>query len=179
MSKEKLKNLVKSIELILMDVDGVLTDGKLSYFPGGQGLVEIKTFSVVDGAGIALAHRAGLKTGLVSARSSPGVIQRASELSIPFVYLDVSDKKIALEQILKESGANADQVCFIGDEVIDLPAMSRVQFPVAVANACSEVRSRAAYVTSALGGNGAVREVIELILKGQERWTATIAEFLD
>ena len=178
MSQEKLTELVRDIELILMDVDGVLTDGKLSFVPNGDELVEVKSFNVLDGAGIALAHRAGLKTGWVSARSSPGVERRATELSIAYVYLDVRDKKTALDQILAESGIPAERVSFIGDEVVDLPAMTRVKFPVAVANASLEVKSRAAYVTEASGGNGAVREAIELILKAQGKWDAAIAEFL-
>ena len=178
MSEKELTELIRDIELILMDVDGVLTDGKLSFVPNGDELVEVKSFSVQDGAGIALAHRAGLKTGWVSARGSSVVTKRATELSVEFVYLDVRDKKTALDQILAESGIPAERVCFIGDEVIDLPAMTRVQFPVAVANASLEVKSRAAYVTEASGGNGAVREAIELILKAQGKWDAAIAEFL-
>ena len=176
---QDLKERVRRIELLLMDVDGVLTDGKVWFVPSGDDLVEVKSFSVLDGAGIALAHRAGLKTGVVSARSSPGVRRRAEELSIEFVYLDVSDKKTALEQILEEARVSRDRVCFVGDEVVDLPAMNRVGFPVAVQNAAPEVRSRAAYVTQASGGNGAVREVIELILKAQDKWDSVIAEFLE
>jgi 3-deoxy-D-manno-octulosonate 8-phosphate phosphatase (KDO 8-P phosphatase) len=162
-----------------MDVDGVLTDGKVWFVPSGEELVEVKSFHVADGAGIALAHRAGLKTGVVSARAAPGVRRRAEELSVQFVHLDVRDKKSALEAILRDSGVPAERVCFVGDEVVDLPAMSRVGFPVAVQNAVSEVRSRAAYVTASAGGNGAVREVIELILKAQGKWDAVVAEFLE
>ena len=109
MSQEDLKERVRNIELLLMDVDGVLTDGKVWFVPSGDDLVEVKSFSVLDGAGIALAHRAGLKTGVVSARSSPGVRRRAEELSMEFVYLDVSDKKTALEQILGGSACVSRQ----------------------------------------------------------------------
>ena len=179
MSQEDLAKRVQNVALLLMDVDGVLTDGKVWFVPDGGELVEVKSFNVLDGAGIALAHRVGLKTGVVSARSSPGVRKRAEELSIEFVCLGVRDKKTALADIVTESGLGADQVCFMGDEVVDLPAMTRVGFPVAVSNAVPEVRSRAAYVTEASGGNGAVREVIELILKEQGKWDAAIAEFLE
>ena len=178
MPQEELTDLARDIGLILMDVDGVLTDGKLSFVPNGEELVEVKSFSVLDGAGIALAHRAGLKTGWVSARGSPVVKKRATELSVEFVYLEVRDKRSALDEILADSGIASERVCFIGDEVVDLPAMTRIRFPVAVANAASEVKARAAYVTRASGGDGAVRETIELILKAQGKWDAAIAEFL-
>jgi len=178
MSKEALDKRIRNVALLLMDVDGVLTDGKLWFVPNGEEFFEVKSFHVLDGAGIALAHRAGLKTGFVSARSSPGVRRRAEELSIEFIYLDVRDKQTALDEILKASGVAAEHVCFVGDEVVDLPAMSRVGFPVAVSNAVPEVRARAAYVTAASGGNGAVREVIELILKAQGKWDGAIEEFL-
>jgi 3-deoxy-D-manno-octulosonate 8-phosphate phosphatase (KDO 8-P phosphatase) len=179
MSQEDLAKRVQNVALLLMDVDGVLTDGKVWFVSDGGELVEVKSFSVLDGAGIALAHRVGLKTGVVSARSSPGVRKRAEELSIEFIYLGVCDKKTALADIVKDSGLGAEQICFMGDEVVDLPAMTRVGFPVAVSNAVHEVRSRAAYVTEASGGNGAVREVIELILKEQGKWDGAIAEFLE
>ncbi len=179
MSQKDLADLIQNVALLLMDVDGVLTDGKVWFVPDGGELVEVKSFNVLDGAGIALAHRGGLRTGVVSARSSPGVRKRAEELSIEFIYLGVRDKKTALADVVRESGLTGDQVCFMGDEVVDLPAMTRVGFPVAVSNAVPEVRSRAAYVTEALGGNGAVREVIELILKEQGKWDEAIAEFLE
>jgi len=179
MSQKDLANLIQNVALLLIDVDGVMTDGKVWFVPDGGKLVEVKSFNVVDGAGIALAHRVGLRTGVVSARSSPGVRKRAEELSIEFICLGVRDKKVALADILKETGLGGEQVCFIGDEVVDLPAMTRVGFPVAVSNAVPEVRSRAAYVTEASGGNGAVREVIELILKEQGKWDTAIAEFIE
>jgi len=179
MSREELTKLVRDVELILMDVDGVLTDGKVSFVPNGDELLEVKSFSVLDGAGIALAHRAGLRTGWVSARGSLVVAKRAAELAVEFIYLDVRDKRAALDEILSNSGVTSDRVCFIGDEIVDLPVMGRVLFPVAVANAVSEVRARAAYVTQASGGNGAVRETIELILKAQGKWDTAISEFLD
>ena len=178
MSQEALDTRIRKITLLLMDVDGVLTDGKIWFVPDGGELVEVKSFHVLDGAGIALAHRAGLKTGVVSARTSSGVGKRAEELSVDFIHLEVRDKRTALDDILGASGIAAENVCFIGDDVVDLPAMTRVGFPVAVSNASSEVRARAAYVTDAEGGNGAVREVIELIMKAQGKWDAAIAEFL-
>ena len=180
MSPDELTTRAGNVDLLLMDVDGVLTDGRVWFVPdpGGE-LVEVKSFHVADGAGIALAHRGGLETGMVSARSSAGVRRRAEELSVRFVYLDVSDKRTALESILEESGVPAERVCFVGDEVVDLPAMNRVGFPVAVQNAVPEVRARSAYVTEARGGDGAVREVVELILKAKGKWDAVIADFLE
>ena len=178
MSQEELSARIKDIQILLMDVDGVLTDGKVWFVPDGE-LVEVKAFHVLDGFGIVLAHRAGLKTGIVSARSSPGVQKRAEELSIDFIHLGARDKKTVLDEIVQKSGVEAARICFIGDDVVDLPAMTRVGFSVAVSNAAPEVRSRAAYVTDASGGNGAVREVIELILKAQGKWDGAIAVFLE
>ncbi len=161
-----------------MDVDGVLTDGRITFVPDGGKLVEVKFFHVLDGAGIALAHRAGLRTGIISGRSTPVVEQRARELSIELVYMGKMNKLAVLEEIIEKTSIPAERICFVGDEVVDLPVMLRVGFSAAVANACEDVKSRATYVTRAAGGEGAVREVIELILRTQGKWDATINEFL-
>lgn len=169
----------RRVRLFLMDVDGVLTDGRIFFIPDGQGgLVESKAFHVADGAGIALARRAGLLTGLVSRRSSPIVVARARELGIEEVHLGVPDKAAVVERIMAAAGVSPEETAYVGDDIVDLPALIRVGFPVAVANAAAEVRAHAVYVTTACGGQGAVREAAELILRAQGRWDDLIAEFL-
>lgn len=179
MREDEVSTRARRVRLLLMDVDGVLTDGKIFFIPDGSGgLVESKAFHVTDGAGIALARRAGLLTGLVSRRSSPGVVARARELGIEEVHLGVHDKAPVVERIAAEAGIARDETAYLGDDIVDLPALRRVGFPVAVANAAPEVRAHAAYVTTAYGGQGAVRETVELILRAQGKWDDLIAEFL-
>ena len=178
MREEEIGRRAGQIELILMDVDGVLTDGKISYTSDEGKLVEVKSFNVLDGAGIALAHRAGLETGIISGRASPAVTHRAHELGIAHVHIDCFEKLPVFEQILQKTGLGAEQVCYMGDEVLDLPVMTRVGLSAAPANACVDVKHRADYVAEATGGNGAVREVIELVLKAKGKWDGLIAEFL-
>jgi 3-deoxy-D-manno-octulosonate 8-phosphate phosphatase (KDO 8-P phosphatase) len=173
--------LARKIELLLMDVDGVLTDGRLLLVPMPDGsVVEAKAFNVNDGAALAMARRAGLKTGIISGRSSPALTKRAEELKIEFFYHGLGRKKTsALEEIYAKTKLPEDRVCYVGDDVPDLPLFSRVGFPIAVANASQEVAARAAYVTRAAGGQGAIREVVELILRAQGKWEAALQEFAD
>lgn len=179
MPRDEVSERARRVRLLLMDVDGVLTDGKIFFIPDGSGgLVESKAFHVTDGAGIALARRAGLRTGLVSRRSSPVVAARARELGIDEVHLGVPDKAPVVERIAAEAGIVLEETAYLGDDIVDLPALMRVGFPVAVANAAPEVRAHAAYVTAARGGHGAVRETVELILRAQGKWDDLIAEFL-
>jgi 3-deoxy-D-manno-octulosonate 8-phosphate phosphatase (KDO 8-P phosphatase) len=181
MSPHELNELTeraRRVELLLMDVDGVLTDGRIWFVPSGDRLEEVKSFSVADGAGIALAHRAGLATGIISGRSSRIVVERARELDIDEVHIGIRDKSAALDAVARSRSISPDHMAFVGDDVVDLPAMRRVGLPVAVANASEDVKPHAAYVTSARGGEGAVREVIELILKAQGKWDSLVGEFL-
>jgi 3-deoxy-D-manno-octulosonate 8-phosphate phosphatase (KDO 8-P phosphatase) len=172
--------LAWKVELLLMDVDGVLTDGTLLYLPLANGsVVETKTFHATDGAAIGIARRAGIKTGIISGRTSPAVGRRAEELAMDFLYQGLGWKKLpAFEEILEKTRIAASRVCYVGDDIQDLPILTRIGFPVAVPNACSEVLASAAYVTRAYGGRGAIREVVELILKAQGKWEAAIREFL-
>ena len=171
--------LAAKIELLLMDVDGVLTDGSLFYVPLVDGSVaEAKAFDATDGAAIGFARRAGIKTGIISGRSSPAVVRRAEELRMDFLYQGLGRKKLsAFEEILAKSNIPAERICYAGDDVQDLPILARVGFPIAVANAAAEVLSRVAYVTRASGGRGAIREIVELILKAQGKWDSLIGEF--
>jgi len=179
MPHDSLTERAKRVRLLLLDVDGVLTDGRIIFMPDGSGgLMESKAFDVADGAGIALARRAGLRTGIISGRQSPVVTARAEELGIEEVHLGVFDKAAVLERIVLETGIPAEDIAFAGDEVVDLPIMRQVGFPVAVQNAPNDVKAHALYVTAARGGRGAVREIIELILRSQGKWDALVSEFL-
>jgi 3-deoxy-D-manno-octulosonate 8-phosphate phosphatase (KDO 8-P phosphatase) len=160
-------NLIKNIKLVIIDVDGVLTDGAI--YIDSQG-VETKAFHVLDGTGISYLHRSGIKTAIISGRNSDAVIHRARELDIGDVYQGVKNKIDAYRQLLKKYTLSDKEICYIGDDLIDLPILYRVGFPVAVANASPLVKKHSAYVTRAKGGGGAVREVAEKILKFQDKW---------
>ena len=181
MPEKEITPLAWKIELILMDVDGVLTDGKLLLVPMPDGsVVEAKAFNVNDGAALAMARRAGMRTGIISGRSSPALTRRAEELKVEFFYHGLGRTKTsAIEEIFGKTRLPKDRVCYVGDDVQDLPLFARVGLPIAVANASQEVASRAAYVTRTRGGDGAIREVVELILRAQGKWDAALKEFED
>lgn len=165
----------KRIELILSDVDGVLTDGGVVF--DNQG-VETKQFHIRDGLGIKLWQRYGHHFGLVTGRASQIVTQRAAELGIEIVRQGVEDKWPAVEQILTALRLSAEQVCYLGDDLPDLPVIARVGLGVAVADASDDVLDAAHYVTRLPGGQGAVREVIEFVLKCQGRWQHILQRYL-
>ena len=153
---------VPAIRLLLMDCDGVLTDGRLYFSARGE---EMKVFDVRDGQGIVLWHAAGFKSGIISGRGAGDIIQRrADELGIEFVHVSTSDKIAAFEEIISSLGLEAINVAYIGDDVGDIELMKRVAFPVAVADAVDATKSVAKYVTRAAGGRGAVREVVDKLL---------------
>ena len=161
----------KKIRVLLMDVDGVLTDGRIWLLSRRDGTAsEIKGFSAYDGAGLKLARAAGLRTGLITGRESSAVAQRARECEIEFVYQGRATKLGAYEEILRATGASDREVAYIGDDLPDLPLLQRAGLAVAVSNAAPEVKRTAHYVASHSGGDGAVREVIELIVKAQGKW---------
>jgi 3-deoxy-D-manno-octulosonate 8-phosphate phosphatase (KDO 8-P phosphatase) len=151
----------KKIKLLLLDVDGVLTDGRLYYGPGGEA---IKTFDVRDGYGLKLWHEAGFRSGIISGRNSDIVSFRAAELKMSFVYQGNDDKIAAFDELMKEAGVQTDEIAFVGDDTLDIPVFERVGLAIAVADAHEKVRSTAHYITKARGGRGAVREVIDLLL---------------
>jgi 3-deoxy-D-manno-octulosonate 8-phosphate phosphatase (KDO 8-P phosphatase) len=162
----------KKIRVLLMDVDGVLTDGRIWLLSRRDGTAsEIKGFSAYDGAGLKLARAAGLRTGLITGRESSAVSQRARECEIEFVYQGRATKLGSYEEILRATGATDQEVAYVGDDLPDLPLLQRAGLAVAVANAAPEVKRAAHFVTSRAGGEGAVREVIELIVKAQGKWT--------
>ena len=173
--KSSVTNRSRKIRCLLMDVDGVLTDGKLHFTSDGQ---EFKTFDVQDGHGIAMAQRAGLTIGFVSGRSSKATARRAADLGVKIVLQKPTNKMKLVEKVKRQHGFTNDEIAFIGDELVDLPVLRRVGLAVAVPNAMNEVKRVAHYVTRRRGGDGAVREVIEMILKAQGSWKKVIARYM-
>lgn len=165
----------RQIDLLLMDVDGTLTarDVTLLSQPDGSAL-EIKTFDAHDGQGLTLARSAGIRTGVITGRESAALRRRARELDIEFVYEKQPVKIPAYEEILKKTGLAEPRVAFLGDDLPDLPVMRRVGLAVAVGDAALEVKLAADFVTQAIGGKGAARELVELILKSKGMWQAMI-----
>ena len=170
----KIAERCQPIELILSDVDGVLTDGAVIF--NNQG-IETKQFHIRDGSGIKLWQRAGYRFGVVTGRSSHIVEVRCAELGIEIIRQGMERKTSVVAEITRDLGLTLGQVCFIGDDLPDLPVLRQVGLAVAVADACAEVRGVAHHVTSAHGGRGAVREAIELVLKSQGRWNDLIQSY--
>jgi 3-deoxy-D-manno-octulosonate 8-phosphate phosphatase (KDO 8-P phosphatase) len=172
----------KGIKLVLMDVDGVWTEGGLFYVPRGddtaQGnMVEAKTFDTQDGMGLRWAHATGIKTGLISGRESPGVTHRATMLGVTYIYQDFLEKIPPYEEILAKAGVRDEEVAYLGDDLPDAPLIRRVGLGVAVANARPELKRAADYVTTAYGGRGAIREVIEMLMRAQGTWDAVLQRY--
>jgi 3-deoxy-D-manno-octulosonate 8-phosphate phosphatase (KDO 8-P phosphatase) len=163
------------VKLMIFDVDGILTDGSLHFGPDGEAL---KTFNVLDGHGIKLLQQSGVATAIISARQSPIVVRRATDLGITHLQQGVHDKRAAFEQLLAECGATYEACGFIGDDVIDLPILLRAGFAASVPNGHPEVRQRVHYVTEAPGGRGAVREICDLILRAQGNYETALAPYL-
>lgn len=170
-----LETKAKKIKWILMDNDGVLTEGKIIFFSGGG---EAKAFDVKDGVGIKLAQRAGIKIGIITGRSSEAVGRRAQELEVEELHQGAREKLASYEEILKKHSLQDEEVCFIGDDIIDIPVMKRVGFPVAVADAHKDILPFAVYQTTLKGGQGAVREAIDLIIKAQGKWDQIMKRYL-
>jgi 3-deoxy-D-manno-octulosonate 8-phosphate phosphatase (KDO 8-P phosphatase) len=170
--------LLAGIELLLMDVDGVLTDGRLYNVPGPEGkMVETKGFDSQDGIALQWLNWHGIKAGLISGRESPATTERARQCKFTYVYQGHIEKIPILEQILADCGIEARQVAYIGDDFTDVVVMRRVGVGIATANARPEVKSAAHHVTAAAGGSGAVREVIEMILKAKGVWGSILKKY--
>ena len=157
--------------MILMDVDGVLTDGKIIFTSDGT---ELKEFNILDGMGITLARMAGLKTGIITGRESKMVQRRAEELKYDVISQGSLKKLPRYEEIKKQFGLSDEEVCYIGDDLPDMPILKRAGFSVAVANARDEVKAVSDFITMSYGGNGAVREVVDIILKAQDKFDKLI-----
>lgn len=171
----ELRERAARVKLMIFDVDGVLTDGSLHF--GAEGEV-IKTFNVLDGHGIKLLQQNGLTTAIISARQAPAVARRATDLGIHYLHQGSHDKRATFEQLLAETGLTADACGFIGDDVIDLPILSRVGFAASVPNGHPDVLSRVHYVSKAAGGRGAVREICDFILRAQDKYESIVAAYL-
>lgn len=162
------------VELLLLDVDGVLTDGGIVY---ADDRTELKRFHVRDGSGLKFWQLAGKRAAIVSGRKSPVVDRRAAELGIGPVLQGCGDKLVAFEAVLAATGFRPEQVCAVGDDLPDLPVLLRCGLAVAVADACPEVREAADYITAVPGGHGAVRDAVEWVLKLQGKWDGLVAKF--
>lgn len=163
------------VKLLLLDCDGVLTDGHITPVMGGD---ELKTFHTHDGHGLVMLHRAGIRSGIISGRTSRLVEARARDLGIAYVRQGALDKISAYESLLAEAAAEPAHVAYVGDDVVDIPLMFRSNLSVAVADATPDTRDAAHYVTRLPGGRGAVREVCELILKAQGCWDELMKKYL-
>lgn len=165
----------KKIKVLILDVDGVMTDGRIVL---GNDNDELKFFDVKDGHGISLALRAGLKVILLTGRKSNVVNRRAEELKITEIYQGVYNKIEVFQKILSNNRVSNEEVAYIGDDLVDLPILREVGFSAAVADAVDEVKKDVDYITKAQGGRGAVREVIELLLKVQSKWEEVVKRYM-
>ncbi len=164
----------RRVELMVFDVDGVLTDGKIVYSSSGE---DTKSFDVQDGLGLSLLVRAGIKVAFMSAKGSRTISRRAQDCGVEIVLEHVDNKRLALERLSEELGVPLDRIGFVGDDLVDIRPMRICGLPIAVANACEEVKSVASYVTKKRGGAGAVREIAELVLKAKGLWERIVESF--
>ncbi|MFH1338275.1 MAG: HAD-IIIA family hydrolase [Candidatus Omnitrophota bacterium] len=171
MIEESLLNRAKKIKLLLLDVDGVLTDGRIIYDSKGY---DSKFFDVHDGLGVYMLKKAEIPTVLITAKSSRTIKPRARDMQVAQIFADISPKSSVFERILKKYRVSSEEVCFVGDDLVDLCLMNKVGFAVAVFNAAPEIKNAAHYITHREGGRGAVREVSELILKSQGKWQGIV-----
>ncbi len=171
----------RKIKLFLMDVDGTLTDGGVCLISttasdgaNAASVSEMKIFDAKDGQGLSLAHTMGIQTGFITGRRSPAVTKRAEELKVTFVYLGQAKKMEAFEECVRKAGVTEDEVAYLGDDLPDIPLAQRVGLAVSVADGADELKAVCHFTTRRLAGHGAAREVVELILKAQERWEQAV-----
>ena len=174
MIKSEVAERARRVKLLIVDIDGVMTDGRIVYSIYGD---ELKFFDVTDGFGISLLNRAGIKTAIITAKKSRIVKMRARDLKIAKAYQGFIDKLIPFDKLLKKFKIAAENICFIGDDLPDMPILRRVGFAVSVPNALDEVKAAAHYITSKAGGRGAVREVCDILLKSQDKWDEATAKY--
>lgn len=174
MAKKNIASKLKNIQCLLLDVDGVLTDGSIFFTPEDQ---EFKVFHALDGLGIVIAKASGLRVGFVTARNSKVVDKRGKELNLDIVIQGALNKNHVLSTVTRKFNLKNNAICYVGDDLIDIPILKKAGVAVAVSNAVPEVKRIADYVSKARGGSGAVREVVELILKAQGKWKNIVREF--
>jgi 3-deoxy-D-manno-octulosonate 8-phosphate phosphatase (KDO 8-P phosphatase) len=175
---ENVQARASKIRLLLMDVDGVLTDGRLYFIPDGAGaMVEFKAFDSQDGIGLQWCQWKGIRTGVISGRNSPATIERARQAKMNYVYQGHTEKIPIINEILADAKVGIEEVAYIGDDLTDVVVFHRVGFAVATANARPEVKKEAHYVTAARGGSGAVREAIEVIMRAQGFWEEILKHY--
>ncbi len=172
--KKSVQEKLKKIKMLMLDIDGVMTDGRIIMDDEGR---ELKNFNVRDGHGLKVMQRYGIKVAIITGRQSNLVKHRAKDLDIKDVYQKVFNKKEVFEKILKKHKLSPEETAFIGDDIVDIPVLKRVGFSVAVADAVDVVKKQVDYITSHEGGKGAVREVCEMILKAQEKWPEIAARY--
>lgn len=170
-----MNDCLKRIRLLLLDVDGVLTDGTITYTDSGD---QVKSFYSRDGFGLRLLMNEGIRVGIVTGRSSEALRHRCRNLKIDLIFDGVRDKEKALQEIMDQTGMKSDEIGFMGDDLIDLPAMAKAGAAITVSDAPAEVKARARIITKARGGRGAVREICEAILKAQGLWDKALKPFL-
>jgi len=175
MIEKDIQDRAGRVKLFIMDIDGVMTDGRIVYGIYGD---ELKFFDVQDGFGITLMNRAGIKSVIITAKKSRIVKLRAHDIKVAKIYQGYMDKLIPFELALKRFRVKPEEVCFIGDDIIDIPVLKRVGFAVAVPNAVEEAKQIAHHITSKTGGRGAVREICDLILKSQNKWDLATSKYL-
>jgi 3-deoxy-D-manno-octulosonate 8-phosphate phosphatase (KDO 8-P phosphatase) len=175
MISREVEEKIKRIKLLITDIDGVMTDGRIVYSIYGD---ELKFFDVTDGFGISLLYRAGIRTIIITAKKSRIVKMRGRDLKAARVYAGFMDKIIPFNDVLKRFKVKPEEICFIGDDLLDVPVLKRVGFAVSVPNAMEEVKAIAHYVTFKAGGRGAVREICDLILKSQDKWDQVTSKYL-
>jgi 3-deoxy-D-manno-octulosonate 8-phosphate phosphatase (KDO 8-P phosphatase) len=178
LTQSDLDQMAGRIRILLMDVDGVLTDGRLYFLPGPDGkMVETKAFDSQDGIALRWLNWYNIQTGVISGRDSPATLERAQQVSMTWVFQGHIEKIPIIEKVMAEAGAKPEEVAYIGDDLTDIVVMRRVGLSVATANARVEVKKSATVVTDAPGGAGAVREVVELILKAKGIWPELLAKY--
>lgn len=173
--KTELNEKMRAVKVVIMDIDGVLTDGRVGYDNSGN---EIKFFNVQDGHSLKMAKRGDLKTGAISGRRAEANQRRAKELDFDFLYERQKDKRVAFQKVLEEFNVEPHQCAYIGDDVIDIPILRQVGFAVAVNNAPEELDDFVDYRTNLAGGHGAVREMITMILKSQNSWSKLMERYV-
>ncbi len=179
LSKQQVRERARKIKLLLLDVDGVMTDGQIYYVPRpGGGMFETKTFQSRDGLGIRMARQNGIKVGIITGRGSAAVRYRAKELGLEFFEENSLEKIPPYERILKAAQLTDAEVCYVGDDIVDLPILRRVGLAVGVGNGHALVRRHVHYVTRYPGGAGAIRETVELILDAQGKWRPILDHYL-